>query len=84
MSRGATLAAGWLHEPQPISNQLVGWGFYTAPGGIDPRDLCFRPRVVGVVEIWRNFSSGDKHYPPRVRRDLDVGQRGNSRRALAP
>ena len=25
-----------------------------------------------------------KHYPPRVRRDVDVGQGGNSRRALAP
>ena len=84
MSRGANLAAPWLHESQPISNQLVGWGFYTAWGGIDPGDLCFRPRVVGVVEIWREFHPWIQHYPPRVRRDLDVGQRGNSRRALAP
>ena len=51
LGRGTTTAARWLHERQPISNQLVGWGFYTAPGGIDPRDLCFRPRVVGVVEV---------------------------------
>ena len=29
-------------------------------GGIDPGDLCFRPRVVGFVEIWRDFSSGDE------------------------
>ena len=57
LSRGATLAARWLHEPQPISNQLVGWDLYTARGGIDPGDLCFRPRIVGVVEIWRDFSS---------------------------
>ena len=55
LSREATLAARWLHEPQPISNQLVGWGFYTVRGGIDPGDLCFRPQVVGVVEICRYF-----------------------------
>ena len=24
LSRGVTLAARWLHEPQPLSNQLVG------------------------------------------------------------
>ena len=27
MSRGETLAARWLHEPQPISNKSVGLGF---------------------------------------------------------
>ena len=61
LARGATLAARWLHEPQPISNHPEwGWGFHTLWGGIDPGDLFFRPRVVGVVEIWREFSSGDK------------------------
>ena len=55
LARGETLAARWLHEPQPIRNQLVAWGFYTARGGIDPGDRRFRPRVVGVVEIWKNF-----------------------------
>ena len=55
LARGATLAARWLRGPQPISNQLVGWGFYTARGGIDAGDLCFCPRVVGIVEVWRDF-----------------------------
>ena len=55
LARGATLTARWLHEHQPISNQLVGRGLYTARGGIDPADLCFRSRVVGVVEIWMDF-----------------------------
>ena len=55
LSRGATLAARWLHEPQPISNQSVGLGFPHPAGGIDPGDLRFRPRFVGVVEIWKNF-----------------------------
>ena len=45
LARGAILAARWLHEPQPISNQLVAWGFNTARGGAEPGDLCFRPRV---------------------------------------
>ena len=27
LARGATLAARWLHEPKPISNQPVGLGF---------------------------------------------------------
>ena len=56
LAGGVTLAARWLHESQPISNHPVG--------GIDPGDLCFRLRVVGVVEVWREFSSGDKPDPP--------------------
>ena len=32
-----------------------GWGFHTVLGGIDPRDHRFRARVVGVVEIWKDF-----------------------------
>ena len=60
MARGATLAARWLHEPHPISNKPVGWGFHTLQGGIDPEDLRFRARVVGVVEIWKDFCSGDE------------------------
>ena len=55
LARGATLAARRLHEPQTISNHLVGWCFYTARGGIVPGVLCFRLRVVGVVEIWKLF-----------------------------
>ena len=45
---GETLTARSLHEPQPISNHPVGLGFHTVRGGIDPGDLCFRLRVVGV------------------------------------
>ena len=55
MARGATLAARWLHDLQPISNHPLGWGFHTLRGGIDPGDLRFRLRVVGVVEIWKDF-----------------------------
>ena len=51
LAQGATLTARWLHEPQPISNQLVG----CARGGIEPGDLRFRPRVVGVVDTWKDL-----------------------------
>ena len=60
LARGATLAARWLREPQPTSNRPVGLGFpHLAGWYIDPGNLRFRPRVVGVVQIWKDFCSGD-------------------------
>ena len=35
-----------------------GWGFHTVRGGIDPGNIRFRPRVVGVVDIWKDFDRG--------------------------
>ena len=84
LSRGATLAARWLHEHQPISNQIVGWGFYTARGDIDPEDLRFCHRDIGVVEYGKISDPGMGNYLPQVRRNLGVGPRGNSRRVLTP
>ena len=58
---GATLAACWLHEPQLISNQPMWLGFHTVRDGIDPRGPRFVPRLLElVVEIWKDFWSGDK------------------------
>ena len=31
------------------------WGFHTARGGFDSGDRRFRPRVVGVADVWRDF-----------------------------
>ena len=39
---------------------LWGWGFHTRRGGIGPGDVRLRPRVVGVVEIWKISSPGDE------------------------
>ena len=50
--------AGPMSPSQSAITQL-GWGFHTLRGGIDPRNLRFRPRVVGVVEIWKDFQPGD-------------------------
>ena len=44
---------------QLATNQL-GWRFHTLRSGINPGGLRFRPRVVGVVEIWKDFYSGDE------------------------
>ena len=46
-------------SPSQLATSQLGWGFHTLQGGIDPEDLRFRPRVVGVVEIWKDFSPGD-------------------------
>ena len=32
-----------------------GWGFHTMWGGFDPGDRRFRPRVVGVVKVWKHL-----------------------------
>ena len=39
----------------PISDQPKGSGFHTVRGGIDPRGHQFRPRFVGVVDLWKDF-----------------------------
>ena len=36
-----------------------GWGFHTVRSSIDPEDLRFRPRVVGVVQVLKDLLSGD-------------------------
>ena len=44
---------------QSATSQL-GWGFHTLPGASDPGDPRFRPRVVGVVDIWKYFKCRDE------------------------
>ena len=54
--RGETLAARSLYEGSSQST-ISGWrwGFHIVQRGIDPGDRCFRPRVVGVVHVWKEF-----------------------------
>ena len=56
---------------------------HTVRDGIDPGNLRVLSQFVGVVEIWKSSDSRITLYPPRVLRDLDVGQGGSSSRALA-
>ena len=51
--------AGSMSPSQSATTQW-GWGFHTLRGGIDTDDLSVRPRVVGVVGIWKYFLSGDE------------------------
>ena len=32
-----------------------GWGFHTVRRGIDPGNHRFRPRFVGIVDVWKDF-----------------------------
>ena len=41
LARGATLAARWLHEPQPINNYPVGLGFPHPAGRYRPGESAF-------------------------------------------
>ena len=38
-----------------LALRILGWGFHTMGGGIDPGDHRFRPRFVGVVNVWKNL-----------------------------
>ena len=46
------------------------WGFHTVRGGIDPWANGFRPRFVGVVDMWKDSDPGIGPYPPRMALDL--------------
>ena len=60
LARGAKPSprAGSMRPSRSAITQW-GWGFHTLRGGIDPGDLRFRPRVVGVVEVRKYSRSGD-------------------------
>ena len=46
--------AGFMSPSRSAITQW-GWGFHTLRGGIDPGNLRFRPRVVRVVDVWKDF-----------------------------
>ena len=48
----------WLHEPQSTM-AYSSCGFHTVWGGIDPWDHRLGPRLGEIVEIWKDFWSGD-------------------------
>ena len=47
-------------SPSQSATGRWGLGFLTVWGGINPGDLRFRPRAIGVVEVWKDFCSGDE------------------------
>ena len=76
LARGATLTARCSMSSSPSAIIQWGWGFRTLRGGIDPGELPRRPRVVGVVEIWKGSEPGIGTHLPRRRRELGVGPSG--------
>ena len=47
-------------SPAAYQRPASGVGGSTQRGGIDPGDYRFRPRFVGVVDVWKDSSSGDR------------------------
>ena len=84
LARGATLAARWLHESQPISNHPLGLEFPHPAGQYRPGVSAFSsPRCWSRI-YGRVSDPGVGTYPSLVRWDLGGGPRGNSRRAPPP
>ena len=42
-----------------LSNQPMGWGFHTMRDGIGPGNSRFRPRCVGISDVWKDSRFGD-------------------------
>ena len=63
------LAARWLYEPQPVSNQWTGVGFpnragaVSTPGGI----IVFAPGLLDSQMYGGNYVTGMEYCPPRMR-----------------
>lgn len=75
------LAVGWIYEPRPISNQSL----FPSCGTVSTEIITVvLPGLLELQTQGRNDVPGLGHYPPWVRRHLDVGSRGNFRSALAP
>ena len=65
-------AARWIQNQSAISQRY--WGFLTVQRGVDPRKLRLLPRLMEVLEMWKDLWTGDETlYPP----DLDLVQHAN-------
>ena len=55
--RGSSRRALAPYHMSPSQSEITqwGWGFHTLRGSIDPKDPRLRPRVVGVVDVWKDF-----------------------------
>ena len=54
--------------------RTLSWGFHTLWGGIDPWDHRLGSRFVGIVKIWKDFSSGDLNLPVSGRTSALAGE----------
>ena len=80
-ARGATLAARWIQEPQPINNRPVGLGFPRPAGRYPPGRSAFTSTGSWSCQDKEGFLAQGREL---ARRNRCVGPRGNPRRALAP
>ena len=66
-------------SPSQSGTTQLDWRFHTLRGYVDPGNLRFRQRIVGVVEIWNVFKSGDETLSPGA-----AGPRRCPERELSP
>ena len=84
---GATLTARWAMSPGQSAVNKRDWGLHTLPDSIDPGNVRFRPRAVGVVKIWANFCSRDSilYSPGKARsRRRTQGQQAQRLGSMSP
>ena len=87
LTREATFRAHLLYGHAPIRDQPIGGGVSTPCRAVSTPGITFS--VCGLLELKVNkriyyyYDQGMGYYRPWVRLNLDVGTRGNSRRALA-
>ena len=60
----------WLHEPQRISDQRMGVGLQHGAGRYRRGEILIFVPVVWSYKCMGGFLSGDRPFPPRVRRSL--------------
>ena len=42
-----------------LAIRIPGWGFHNVRGGIEPGEIHVRHQYIGVVDVWKDFCSGD-------------------------
>ena len=47
-------------NPSQSAISQSDWDFHSFRGDTDPEDIRFRPRCVGVADVWKEFLSGDR------------------------
>ena len=85
LAREATVAARWFYEPQLVKQSRGGVGVSTPRGAVSNQEISVF--VAGLLKLSRYGKPSYpemRPYPPRERRQLHVGPRGNSPRAQPP
>ena len=56
----------WLHGSSRSPISWWGWGLQPLRGDIYECDYRFRPQLVGIADVWKDYDPGRDYYLPRV------------------